>query len=262
MSPYQQAFTTSQGAGPGEMPAVSPMQRGVRQAMSAADTRGNDERLAMFEAMRSRTSIPSYPMYAMPREYGHRPSTFALEEVQHGYQQPGMMSPYMPQMYQTMDQMRPYAESVLRRVSVQQQQAPYVQVPLSTAERLSPIPPAPAVQERPSPPLEFLLPDERKSPQGRSSSVTSLSEASEPQKRKRAAPISSFPIKLHKILSDPDCFQYIDWLPHGRAWRILRPNDFAERVLSQYFRSSKYSSFMRQVCVCFLLPCWFCRERS
>jgi hypothetical protein len=56
-----------------------------------------------------------------------------------------------------------------------------------------------------------------------------------------------FPVKLHYILSHPDYQQYLTWLPHGRAWRILNPKWFEEKVIPMYFRSHKYTSFMRQV---------------
>lgn len=33
----------------------------------------------------------------------------------------------------------------------------------------------------------------------------------------------SFPMKLHKILSNPENAEFITWLPHGRSWRVLKP---------------------------------------
>eukprot|EP00957_Ditylum_brightwellii_P106586 8131600-Ditylum_brightwellii.AAC.1 len=56
-----------------------------------------------------------------------------------------------------------------------------------------------------------------------------------------------FPQKLHQILANPDNKEWIAWLPHGRAWKILDKAKFEEKVLPQYFRSSKLASFMRQV---------------
>jgi hypothetical protein len=103
-----------------------------------------------------------------------------------------------------------------------------------------------------SPPVHLMLPKVDGKRSGESSSMTSISEEVKPQPptkkiKKRAAPSSSFPIKLHKILSNPDCNEYIDWLPHGRAFRILKAKGFEEHVLPKFFRSSRYSSFMRQV---------------
>lgn len=67
-------------------------------------------------------------------------------------------------------------------------------------------------------------------------------------RKKRANTVATFPSKLHKILSDPKYCDYVDWLPHGRAWRILKPKGFETDVLPVYFRSKRYASFMRQVC--------------
>jgi hypothetical protein len=56
-----------------------------------------------------------------------------------------------------------------------------------------------------------------------------------------------FPVKLHYTLSHSDYQQYLCWLPHGRAWRVLNPESFEEKVIPKLFRSHKYKSFMRQV---------------
>jgi len=78
-----------------------------------------------------------------------------------------------------------------------------------------------------------------------------------PRKKKKRAPSSnSFPAKLHRILSEPANREYIAWLPHGRAWRILKPKGFEEDIIPKYFRSERYASFMRQVCLHNLAP-WF-----
>jgi len=67
-------------------------------------------------------------------------------------------------------------------------------------------------------------------------------------KRKERAPLAtSFPVKLYKILSNPKFSDIIAWLPHGRAWRILKPKTFEEEVIPVFFRSDRYASFMRQV---------------
>ena len=114
----------------------------------------------------------------------------------------------------------------------------------------------------PRPPSHLMLPKVSSKMSGESSPMTSLSEEGlvlEPQPpkkipKKRAQPTTSFPTKLHKILSTPDCNECIDWLPHGRAFRILKAKCFEEHVLPNFFRSSRYSSFMRQVRLCSLLP--------
>jgi hypothetical protein len=56
-----------------------------------------------------------------------------------------------------------------------------------------------------------------------------------------------FPLKLHQILSNPEFQEYICFNPHGRSWRILKPQLFEQVVIPLYFRHAKYASFMRQV---------------
>jgi len=59
---------------------------------------------------------------------------------------------------------------------------------------------------------------------------------------------STFPAKLHKILSIPELSHIISWMPHGRSWRVLQPKLFEEKVMPKYFaHQSKYASFTRQV---------------
>ena len=83
----------------------------------------------------------------------------------------------------------------------------------------------------------------------------------------------TFPCKLHQILSSEgeaerlivtsvfsrlshhhcsvsigkEFQEYVTWLPHGRAWRVLKPKQFEEICIPKFFRSTKYASFMRQV---------------
>ncbi len=56
-----------------------------------------------------------------------------------------------------------------------------------------------------------------------------------------------FPVKLHIILSDPRYQEYVEWAPHGRAWKVINPRGLESTVIPKFFRSEKYSSFMRQV---------------
>jgi HSF-type DNA-binding len=66
-------------------------------------------------------------------------------------------------------------------------------------------------------------------------------------RRSRPSGVSSFPMKLHRILSDAEYRDYVAWLPHGRAWRILKQKTFEKEVIPKFFRSARYASFMRQV---------------
>jgi hypothetical protein len=60
-------------------------------------------------------------------------------------------------------------------------------------------------------------------------------------------PTLSFPCRLHEILSKPEYNDCITWLPHGRAWKIIRRTKLEKDVIPCYFRHGRYSSFMRQV---------------
>lgn len=76
-----------------------------------------------------------------------------------------------------------------------------------------------------------------------SSSGADAVEGSAGQSSKEPA----FPVKLHRILSNPEFRDVIAWLPHGRSWKVIKPKSFEESVIPLYFRHAKYASFMRQV---------------
>jgi HSF-type DNA-binding len=81
-----------------------------------------------------------------------------------------------------------------------------------------------------------------------SSLPTGTDKVHQTKRKERAPSTTSFPTKLYKILCDPKYQEYIGWLPHGRAWRVLKPKAFEEEVIPKFFRSDRYASFMRQVC--------------
>lgn len=60
------------------------------------------------------------------------------------------------------------------------------------------------------------------------------------------ARVPNFPAKMHAILSRKDLSDVVTWLPHGRAWRVLKPREFEVRVIPTYFEHNKFSSFIRQ----------------
>jgi hypothetical protein len=68
-----------------------------------------------------------------------------------------------------------------------------------------------------------------------------------PKARRTGKTTQTFPMILHEILSHPEFEDIISWLPHGRAWRIVRHKAFEERVIPLFFRHGRYSSFARQV---------------
>lgn len=55
-----------------------------------------------------------------------------------------------------------------------------------------------------------------------------------------------FYVQMHAILASKELSSIIEWLPHGRAWRILNPRIFEIHVLPKYFNHNKLSSFVRQ----------------
>ena len=59
--------------------------------------------------------------------------------------------------------------------------------------------------------------------------------------------MTTFPLKLHAILSDNGFEDIITWLPNGHSWRVLDRHIFEKQVIPLYFRHSNYSSFMRQL---------------
>jgi len=56
----------------------------------------------------------------------------------------------------------------------------------------------------------------------------------------------SFPAKMHAILFRKDLAHMIEWMPHGRSWRITDPAEFEEKVIPLYFEHHTIASFHRQ----------------
>jgi hypothetical protein len=58
----------------------------------------------------------------------------------------------------------------------------------------------------------------------------------------------SFAEKVHRILSTPEYKDWIGWLPHGRAFKVLVPKQLeSNKILLNYFNHNRYSSFLRQL---------------
>jgi len=64
---------------------------------------------------------------------------------------------------------------------------------------------------------------------------------------KKRSPQATFPFKMFTMLSDPLAKGFIWWLPHGRAFKVIRRKGVEERILSKYFRSCRFESFQRQL---------------
>lgn len=61
----------------------------------------------------------------------------------------------------------------------------------------------------------------------------------------------TFPRKLHQMLADLENEDggtaIASYLPHGRAFVIHNPNEFVKKIMPNYFRMSRFSSFQRQL---------------
>lgn len=56
-----------------------------------------------------------------------------------------------------------------------------------------------------------------------------------------------FPVKLYTILAQKEFNEIIVWMPHGRSFKVLKPNLFESLVMPLFFEYSNYHSFNRLV---------------
>jgi len=56
-----------------------------------------------------------------------------------------------------------------------------------------------------------------------------------------------FPVKLAAMLTDPQLFKCVAWMPHGRSWMVLDRELFVDRALPKYFNHKNFTSFVRIV---------------
>ena len=59
--------------------------------------------------------------------------------------------------------------------------------------------------------------------------------------------VQKFPVKLYAILAQKEFHDIITWMPHGRSWKVLKPNIFESMVMPLFFEYSNYHSFNRLV---------------
>ena len=59
--------------------------------------------------------------------------------------------------------------------------------------------------------------------------------------------VQKFPVKLYAILAQKEFHDIITWMPHGRSWKVLKPNLFESLVMPLFFEYSNYHSFNRLV---------------
>jgi hypothetical protein len=61
---------------------------------------------------------------------------------------------------------------------------------------------------------------------------------------------SKFPAKLRQLLDESEIEgnqNIVSWLPHGGAFRVHKPKEFAAKIVGRYFNHGHYRSFTRQV---------------
>ena len=85
-----------------------------------------------------------------------------------------------------------------------------------------------------------------------SSPITALAAVSTPPSNASTKPPSSiraqkFPVKLYAILSREEFQDIIAWLPHGRSWKVLKPNLFESMIMPLFFEYRNYHSFNRLI---------------
>jgi hypothetical protein len=58
----------------------------------------------------------------------------------------------------------------------------------------------------------------------------------------------SFSRRLHLLLTHEDGKGSIEWMPHGRSFRIIAPRKLEQdKVLLRYFGHNRYSTFLSQL---------------
>lgn len=60
----------------------------------------------------------------------------------------------------------------------------------------------------------------------------------------------TFLLKLHSLLEmvdDKNLTSIVSWQPHGRAFGVIQPKQFVEKVMPAYFKQTKLTSFQRQL---------------
>lgn len=59
-----------------------------------------------------------------------------------------------------------------------------------------------------------------------------------------------FPYKLLQVLEEAERdgnTHIVSWLPHGKAFKVHKPEEFTSMIMQKYFRQSHFKSFTRQV---------------
>lgn len=68
-----------------------------------------------------------------------------------------------------------------------------------------------------------------------------------PSKKNSGGVVRPFPEKLMEVLDRGDMESIITWMPHGRAFIVLNPQQLRDVVLPRFFKQTKFMSFTRQL---------------
>eukprot|EP00557_Chaetoceros_sp_GSL56_P007679 CAMPEP_0176503676 /NCGR_PEP_ID=MMETSP0200_2-20121128/15500_1 /TAXON_ID=947934 /ORGANISM="Chaetoceros sp., Strain GSL56" /LENGTH=580 /DNA_ID=CAMNT_0017903003 /DNA_START=68 /DNA_END=1810 /DNA_ORIENTATION=- len=68
-----------------------------------------------------------------------------------------------------------------------------------------------------------------------------------PSKKNSGGVVKPFPEKLIEVLDRTDMESIITWMPHGRAFVVLQPQQLRDIVLPRFFKQTKFMSFTRQL---------------
>jgi hypothetical protein len=60
-------------------------------------------------------------------------------------------------------------------------------------------------------------------------------------------PKANFAVKLHSILDNRNWNKVVTWLTSGKSFCIMDREEFTRKILSKYFRETKFESFSRRV---------------
>jgi hypothetical protein len=66
-------------------------------------------------------------------------------------------------------------------------------------------------------------------------------------KRNTGGVSTTFPERLHQLLTENKFSDIVCWMPHGRCFKVTKTKEFETLVMSAYFTHTKITSFQRQL---------------
>lgn len=96
-------------------------------------------------------------------------------------------------------------------------------------------------------PTSKMSEEERKKYTRRIAKVKKIFGEVVPSKKNSGGVVKPFPEKLMEVLDRADMEAIISWMPHGRAFVVLQPQQLRDNVLPRFFKQTKFMSFTRQL---------------